>query len=136
MTSSRCLRIRSCDGGDPKETGGVLHTRLAGWRRSASFTREPLQERVLDPACGSGTFFFHAVRKYLQASDAAGRSVRESRGCFLSRVRDGSASRGSDPGPGDLSPGDRLGKADEARAGLYPDSCLSRRLDAVAAEAN
>lgn len=39
---------------------------------------EPLQERVLDPACGSGTFLFHAVRRYLQASDAAGRSVRES----------------------------------------------------------
>jgi hypothetical protein len=40
--------------------------------------REPLQERVLDPACGSGTFLFHAVRKYLQASDAAGLSVRDS----------------------------------------------------------
>jgi hypothetical protein len=39
--------------------------------------REPLQERVLDPACGSGTFLFHAVRRYLQASDAAGLSVRE-----------------------------------------------------------
>lgn len=40
--------------------------------------REPLEERVLDPSCGSGTFLFHAVRRYLQASDAAGRSVRES----------------------------------------------------------
>lgn len=40
--------------------------------------REPLQERVLDPACGSGTFLFHAVRRYLQASDAAGLSVQES----------------------------------------------------------
>lgn len=28
----------------------------------------PLQQRVLDPACGSGTFLFHAVRRYLAAA--------------------------------------------------------------------
>ncbi|PYQ67179.1 MAG: restriction endonuclease, partial [Acidobacteria bacterium] len=39
--------------------------------------REPLAERVLDPACGSGTFLFHAVRRYLQAADAAGLPVQE-----------------------------------------------------------
>ncbi|HEX8068025.1 MAG TPA: N-6 DNA methylase [Thermoleophilaceae bacterium] len=33
---------------------------------------EPLDQRVLDPACGSGTFLFWAVRRYLQAADAAG----------------------------------------------------------------
>lgn len=32
----------------------------------------PLEQRVLDPACGSGTFLFHAVRRYLRAADAAG----------------------------------------------------------------
>lgn len=32
----------------------------------------PLQQRVLDPACGSGTFVFHAVRRYIAAADAAG----------------------------------------------------------------
>ncbi|MFZ0168985.1 MAG: class I SAM-dependent methyltransferase [Candidatus Dormiibacterota bacterium] len=32
---------------------------------------EPLNRRVLDPACGSGTFVFHAVRRYLDASTAA-----------------------------------------------------------------
>ncbi|WFE99831.1 N-6 DNA methylase [Micromonospora sp. WMMD964] len=32
---------------------------------------EPLRQRVLDPACGSGTFLFHAVRRYLAAADAA-----------------------------------------------------------------
>ena len=26
----------------------------------------PLNQRVLDPACGSGTFLFHAVRRYLE----------------------------------------------------------------------
>ncbi len=34
----------------------------------------PLEQRVLDPACGSGTFLFHAVRHFLMAADAAGLS--------------------------------------------------------------
>jgi SAM-dependent methyltransferase len=34
----------------------------------------PLEQRVLDPACGSGTFLFHAVRRLLAAADAAGLS--------------------------------------------------------------
>lgn len=33
---------------------------------------DPLSTTVLDPACGSGTFLFHAVRRYLAAADAAG----------------------------------------------------------------
>jgi len=33
---------------------------------------DPLNARVLDPSCGSGTFVFHAVRRYLDAADAAG----------------------------------------------------------------
>jgi SAM-dependent methyltransferase len=32
----------------------------------------PCAQRVLDPSCGSGTFLFHAVRRYLAAADAAG----------------------------------------------------------------
>ena len=31
---------------------------------------DPLKQRVLDPACGSGTFLFHAVRRYLAAAKA------------------------------------------------------------------
>jgi SAM-dependent methyltransferase len=31
-----------------------------------------LKQRVLDPACGSGTFLFHAVRKYLSKADQSG----------------------------------------------------------------
>ncbi len=31
---------------------------------------DPLRQRVLDPACGSGTFLFHAVRRYLAAAEA------------------------------------------------------------------
>jgi hypothetical protein len=35
---------------------------------------DPLEQRVLDPACGSGTFIFWAVRRYLRAAEAAGMS--------------------------------------------------------------
>lgn len=35
----------------------------------------PLEARVLDPACGSGTFLFHAARRYLAAAEGAGQSV-------------------------------------------------------------
>ncbi len=38
---------------------------------------DPLHQRVLDPACGSGTFPFHAVRRLLAAADAAGMTNRE-----------------------------------------------------------
>jgi len=38
---------------------------------------QPLDQRVLDPACGSGTFLFHAVRRLLAAADAAGIGNRE-----------------------------------------------------------
>ena len=34
--------------------------------------RDPLTERVIDPACGSGTFLFHAIRRVLDAAEAAG----------------------------------------------------------------
>ncbi len=33
---------------------------------------DPLNQTVLDPSCGSGTFLFHAVRHYLTAAAAAG----------------------------------------------------------------
>lgn len=33
---------------------------------------DPLRQRVLDPACGSGTFLFHAVRRYLAAAETEG----------------------------------------------------------------
>lgn len=32
----------------------------------------PVEQRVLDPACGSGTFLFHAVRNFLAAAQEAG----------------------------------------------------------------
>jgi hypothetical protein len=37
----------------------------------------PLEQRTLDPSCGSGTFLFHAVRRFLNAADAAKIGNRE-----------------------------------------------------------
>ncbi len=37
----------------------------------------PLSTRALDPACGSGTFLFHAVRRYVDAGREAGLSVSD-----------------------------------------------------------
>ena len=37
----------------------------------------PLEQRVMDPACGSGTFLFHAVRAVLAAAAEAGLSPAE-----------------------------------------------------------
>ena len=34
--------------------------------------RAPVEQKVLDPACGSGTFLFHAVRLFLQEAEDAG----------------------------------------------------------------
>ena len=39
---------------------------------TAEAVTDPLHQRILDPACGSGTFLFHAVRRYLEAADKAG----------------------------------------------------------------
>lgn len=33
---------------------------------------DPLNERALDPSCGSGTFLFYAIKRYLAAADAEG----------------------------------------------------------------
>jgi hypothetical protein len=43
----------------------------------ATAVDRPLECRVLDPACGSGTFLFHAVRRYLAEADEAEVPVQE-----------------------------------------------------------
>lgn len=47
---------------------------------------DPLNQRVLDPACGSGTFLFHAVRRHLAAAEAAGMSPAERITAVISKV--------------------------------------------------
>lgn len=38
---------------------------------------DPLNQRALDPSCGSGTFLFWAVRRYLEEAERAGRTSAE-----------------------------------------------------------
>lgn len=47
---------------------------------------EPLDLRVLDPACGSGTFLFFAVRRLLAAADEAGMSNRDALTLTTNRI--------------------------------------------------
>ncbi|OFL64110.1 Eco57I restriction-modification methylase domain-containing protein [Brevibacterium sp. HMSC063G07] len=47
---------------------------------------DPLENRVLDASCGSGTFIFHAVRDYLEAADEAGIDNREAINGVVSHV--------------------------------------------------
>jgi type I restriction-modification system DNA methylase subunit len=47
---------------------------------------DPLNQRVLDPSCGSGTFVFYAVRRFLEAAEAAGMSLAESMNQVSSKV--------------------------------------------------
>ncbi len=46
----------------------------------------PLEQRVLDPACGSGTFLFHSARRYLRAAEASGQSLGEALSGLTSHV--------------------------------------------------
>ena len=50
------------------------------WLANAVVARtvtDPLNSRALDPACGSGTFLFHAIRAYIAAAREAGSGVAE-----------------------------------------------------------
>jgi hypothetical protein len=38
----------------------------------AECVTEPLSQRVLDPSCGSGTFLFHSIRRFLAAAEEPG----------------------------------------------------------------
>jgi len=46
-------------------------------RICAEVIKNPLEERVLDPACGSGTFVFHAVRLLMKTAEKSGLPIRE-----------------------------------------------------------
>ena len=54
--------------------------------------KHPLEQRVIDPACGSGTFLFHAIRVLFDHADKAGLSAEKAvstaiRACALKRWR-------------------------------------------------
>ena len=48
---------------------------------------DPLHQRVLDPACGSGTFLFHAIRRLLDAAKQAGWSPARTLEACTEQVR-------------------------------------------------
>jgi hypothetical protein len=47
---------------------------------------DPLRQRVLDPSCGSGTFLFYAVRRFLAAADASGVTLADAMAQVSSQV--------------------------------------------------
>jgi len=47
---------------------------------------DPQNQRVLDPSCGSGTFVFYAVRRFLSAADANGVTLKDAMSQVTSRV--------------------------------------------------
>lgn len=60
---------------DPEQRHDLGEYYTPDWLTARMCTRvidAPLTERVLDPACGSGTFLFHAVRRFLAAADESG----------------------------------------------------------------
>jgi hypothetical protein len=59
---------------------------LAG-RVTAAAIDAPLTQRVLDPACGSGTFLFHALRRLIAAGQDAGWSNQDILQACESNVR-------------------------------------------------
>jgi methylase of polypeptide subunit release factors len=48
---------------------------------------QPLDQRVLDPACGSGTFLFHAIRAKLAAAERAGVQRAQAVAACVAQVR-------------------------------------------------
>jgi N-6 DNA Methylase len=59
---------------------------LAG-RVVAQVMDAPLTQRVLDPACGSGTFLFHALRRLIDAGRDAGWTELRIVECCAEQVR-------------------------------------------------
>jgi hypothetical protein len=89
----------------------------------------PLEQKVLDPACGSGTFLFHAIRLFLAEAEESG-TPRELRARWHERHRRHrySSSRGH------YRPSDLLASSGARACGTkrdLEDSRLSRRHDAA-----
>jgi len=59
---------------DPQQRHDLGEYYTPDWlaqRMCAHSIAQPLEQRVLDPACGSGTFLFHAIKMFLTAADDA-----------------------------------------------------------------
>lgn len=59
---------------DRQERHGLGEYYTPDWLAAKMVRRaveRPLEQRVLDPGCGSGTFLFHAIRNFLKEAEAA-----------------------------------------------------------------
>jgi hypothetical protein len=75
---------------DPAQRHDLGEYYTPDWLAAKIVTRaltEPLTQRVLDPACGSGTFLFHVIRRKLAAFDAAGRTRAAAVAACVEQVR-------------------------------------------------
>ena len=64
---------------DPEDRHDLGEYYTPDWlaaRMCAEAIERPLDQRVLDPACGSGAFLFHALRRLLAAAEADGLDTR------------------------------------------------------------
>ncbi len=64
---------------DPEDRHDLGEYYTPDWlaaRMCAQAIDQPLEQRVLDPACGSGAFLFHALRRLLDAAEAEGLDTR------------------------------------------------------------
>ncbi|MDE2898134.1 MAG: N-6 DNA methylase [Chloroflexota bacterium] len=55
-------------------------------RLCAEAVDRPLEQRTLDPSCGSGAFLFHALRRLLDAAEAEGLNTPAALRCCLDKV--------------------------------------------------
>lgn len=69
-----------------KDLGEYYTPDWLGHEVVATAITDPLNERVLDPSCGSGTFLFHAIRRYLEAADEADLPLGEQMNTVTQRV--------------------------------------------------
>jgi SAM-dependent methyltransferase len=69
-----------------KKLGEYYTTDWLADRIVAATVSNPLEQRVLDPACGSGTFVFHAIRHYLDAADRKGLGLTDALNGLTQRV--------------------------------------------------
>lgn len=75
---------------DPAQRHGLGEYYTPDWlaaKMVAQVLSDPLRATILDPACGSGTFLFHAVRRLLRVARAAGWSDAQTVQAAAARVR-------------------------------------------------
>jgi hypothetical protein len=58
-----------------KKLGEYYTPDWLAYRMVQDVVKSPLTDRVLDPACGSGTFLFHAVRLFIDSAQKAGMAL-------------------------------------------------------------